>query len=497
MAKASWVSWIHGGNIRSVSWRRKALEITPIGWLLAPLALGFYFLKPSRLYSCMVFFLPFSATAVVNIGSGVSASGVQATMLFGVLWMAKELPRLWRVSSTDGEAHLKKPSRQLLLFLFAVVLSLVMPLMINGRVTVDLPEFANPESTAVRFTLRNITQTGYIIYGVLLTICVAGQTSKAQEFVKSVRIFVVSAIFVSLWGLFQFVCYWVGIAYPAYIFNTSATESALGYLQELEDIGMTRISSVATEPSILAQFLLVAAVFVLFALVSDQPIISKTWDRCALVVTVGVLLLSTSTIAYIGLGVTLVLYILALWHWRILRRRHAVLLIAFAAFLGLVYAAYSPVQDLVDLMLLGKGESSSGIGRMLSVLQASDYFLQYPILGLGWGSLASHDLIFKLLSNTGILGFSSFSLFVFTVLARLWQRARSGKARDLTQSWHSACLLVALLVLLFANMTTGFVYPYGHAWFVFGLAMSVPSLYPLTERVAYPTQLQPSPAALP
>ena len=463
---------------------------------MLPLALGFYFLKPSRLYPCMVFFLPFSATAVVNIGSGVSASGVQATMLFGVLWMAKELPHLWRVSSTEGEAHLKKASRRLLLFLFVVVLSLVMPLLINGRVVVDSPEFVNPESTPVRFTLRHITQAGYILYGVLLTICVAGQTSKVQEFARSVRIFVLSAMFVSLWGLFQFFCYWAGIAYPAYIFNTSATGSALGYLQELEDIGMTRISSVATEPSILGQFLLLAAVFVLFALVNTQPIISRTYDRCALVMIVGVLLLSTSTIAYIGLAVTLVLYMLALWHWRILRLRHVVLLIAFVALLSLAYAAYPPAQDLVDVMLLGKGESYSGIGRMFSILQARDYFLQYPILGLGWGSLASHDLVFKLLSNTGILGFSSFSLFVFTVLVRLWQRARSGKGRDLTESWHSVCLLVALFVLLFTNMTTGFVFPYGHGWFMFGLAMSVPALYPPAKRFAFPTQLEPSPAAL-
>lgn len=473
------------------------MEVTPIGWILVPLALGLYFFRPSRLYSLMVFFLPFSATAVLNIGSGASASGVQASMLFGSLWMAKELRPLWRRSITDNETNLQRPARRLLLFLLVVAMSLVMPLVINGRVIVESPELANPEATPLQLTVRHITQTVYVLYGVLLAICVAGYTLKVREVLRSIRIFVVSAIFVSLWGLFQFSCHWIGITYPAYIFNTSATESALGYLQELEAIGMTRISSVATEPSILAQFLLIAGVFVLFALISDQPLISRAWDRFALVNIGAVLLLSTSTIAYIGLAVAVFLYMVALWHWRILRRRHAVLLAMFVAFLWLVYSASTPAQDLVDSMLLGKGQSYSGVARMLSVLRAGEYFLQYPILGLGWGSVTSHDLVFKLLANTGILGLSAFSLFVFTLIARLWRCASVNEAQDLTHSLP-VCLLVALLVLLFANLTTGFVYSYGHAWFLFGLAMSVPALYPpLKEQGPYPTQLQPSPAILP
>src|SRR5580700_8312577 len=77
----------------SVFSRGEVLEITPIGWVLIPLGVIFYFFAPDRLYPWMVFFLPFSATAVVNIGSGDAASGVQAPIFLGALWMAREFPR--------------------------------------------------------------------------------------------------------------------------------------------------------------------------------------------------------------------------------------------------------------------------------------------------------------------------------------------------------------------------------------------------------------------
>jgi hypothetical protein len=458
--------------------REEDLELTPIGWVLVPLALWFYFLKPSQLYWWMIFFIPFSATAVVNIGSGVSASGIQASMLFGSLWIAKELPGSWRASNSTVAPQLRKPARQLMIFFFVVVLSLAMPVWINGRVVIESPEFANPESTPLQFSSRYITQTLYILYGVLVTICVAAKASKPSDFMRSVRVYVMSSIFVSLWGIFQLFCYFAGVTYPAYIFNNSATPSALGYLQELESLGTTRISSVATEPSLLAQCLLLATVFVLFALIDRKPLISKFCDRFALVVIVLVLLASTSSIAYIGLAVALILYVLALWYLRILGYRHVLSLAIFGTFLLGVYALYSPARDLVDAMLLGKSESYSGIARLLSVVQAGSYFVQYPVLGLGWGSVTSHDLIFKILSNTGIMGLVAFSLFLFTVITRLWQAMHINRLRSSSATLFPVCLFITTVVLLFSNIATGFAYSYGHTWFVFGLAISASTLRP-------------------
>src|SRR5437762_4404654 len=92
-----------------------------------------YLFAPQHLYTCMVFFLPFSGTAVANIGSAGAASGIQATIFFGALWMVKEFPSCWRIRSSDRQLLLRKPARQLGLFLFVVILSLIMPVWIHGR----------------------------------------------------------------------------------------------------------------------------------------------------------------------------------------------------------------------------------------------------------------------------------------------------------------------------------------------------------------------------
>jgi O-antigen ligase len=98
------------------------------------------------------------------------------------------------------------------------------------------------------------------------------------------------------------------------------------------------------------------------------------------------------------------------------------------------------------------------------------------VLGLGWGSVTSHDLIFKLLSNTGILGFSVFSYFMISLLRRLWRGSKTVGISNPEWRWWSRCLLAACLVMVFTNITTGFDFVFEHFWFLLGLAMSVPSL---------------------
>jgi O-antigen ligase len=113
------------------------------------------------------------------------------------------------------------------------------------------------------------------------------------------------------------------------------------------------------------------------------------------------------------------------------------------------------------------------MARLLSVLMARDYFLQYPVLGLGWGSVTSDDLVFKILSNTGIAGLLAFCLFVVSVFVHLWKSARRARANS-DLSFVAVSMIVVFSVLIFTNATSGFAYAYSHVWLIFGLAMSVP-----------------------
>ena len=213
------------------------MEITPISVILIPLGVFSFFFAPRLLYGCTVFFLPFSATAVVNFNRTIGATGLQATMFFGVLWMLKEglgalkKPSLWR------SPQMQTSVRRLRFFMFAVVLSLIMPIYIHGRLTVDCPDIACTDSGPLTFSLKHITQVMYLAYGVMLTVFIAVKNSDIRQFRKSVRIFLTSAVFVSFWGFLQWYCYRAGISYPAFIFNNNTSISAQGYLEDLQDLG--------------------------------------------------------------------------------------------------------------------------------------------------------------------------------------------------------------------------------------------------------------------
>jgi O-antigen ligase len=468
------------------------LEVTPIGWILIPLGIAYFLFAPGRLYMWMVFSLPFSATAVVNIGSGESASGVQATMFFGALWMAREFPKFLGTQDSQIKQNLRSPTNQLRWFVLVAVVSLIMPLWINGRLYIDDPEFSNgfANSAPLVFRLRNITQVVYLVYGVVLTILVAFKNSDVRELMRSVRIFLISCVFVSLWGFLQLFCSLLNITYPAYVFNTSATGSAQGYLDRLEDLGISRISSVATEPSTFAACLLIAFVFVLFAVTGKLPLISRGWDRFALAAIFGALMISTSTTAYLGLAVVFVVYMFFLKQMRIRRRKYVIALLALVGLVGLMVAFFSPAQDIFTSLVVGKADTYSGVARAYSVALAAQYFLQYPILGLGWGSVTSHDLVFKLLSNAGILGFSAFFFFLFSLFRRLWRGSKTAGGRSPEWRWWSTCLLGAFLVMVFTNVTTGFDFVFEHLWFLLGLAMSVPRVSPALRLKRPPPDLR-------
>jgi hypothetical protein len=454
------------------------LDVPPIGWILILLGFGCFVFARRFLYPLTIFFVPFSATAVINIGSKDNASGLQATIFLGSLWMMSEIFTFFRDKNSALRENLVKPMKYLGWFVGVAALSLLMPIWINGKVFIEEAEYSNGFGNAepLVFTARHVTQFVYLIYGAMFAILVAYKNSDARQFVKTVRIFLCSAIFASFWGFIQLTCSLLHVDYPAFIFNTSATKSALGYLEELEDIGITRVSSVATEPSIFAGCMLIAFIFALFAVTRKRPIISFVWDRVAFAIIFGALLISTSTIAYIGLVAVFIIF----WFTRAKRgffkAKHVWTFLLVVAMIFSIFAFFTPAREIINSLVISKTESYSGIARAYTIALAAQYFLQYPILGLGWGSVTSHDLIFKLLANVGVIGFTAFCIFLGSLFSRLWRRRTYGTAANSEWPWWGGCLFVAYVTVVFTSLTTGFDYVYSHIWMVFGLAMAIPPI---------------------
>lgn len=442
---------------------RATMTVPITGALILIIGVLFFFLSSELLYASMIIAIPFSATAVANVGWGGGEKGVAAWLFLGALWVFKRTisgAPPWRA---PGWFWSRRARYGLLAFLGAVVASLCVPLLLNG--TSWVPDPLSSEIIPLRFGLYNVTQTAYLAFGVLLAVFAAAENWSSARLFSTLKLYVGSCAFAAAWGLFELWCDITGHTYPAYIFNTNAGESALGYLEvfKLAEGNLGRISSVALEPSVLAQELLLAFVILLICLGLHWPLLGKRWDYAALALIVATLVASTSSTAYIGILAALVVAAVALFQagkpWKLY-----FVLAGVAVAMGVLVVAMMPfVEQVAAVVVLNKfDEVGSGLERLHSIGLAAQDFLRYPLLGAGWHTVPCWDLLFLILANTGLIGLIAFASFLFPVVRGLWVSA--GRRNS-----AAVVLLSAVTLMVILAEAAGLTYAAGYDWLVFGL----------------------------
>jgi hypothetical protein len=446
--------------------------MTPIGYIVLPIGLAALFLSKKWLYRCFVFSTLFSATSAVNFGAKDSGSSLQLWMFFGFLWLLRlVLDNLSSLSfSIDG--RIRRPCLWLIAFLFVATFSLLMPLYIDGSLLITSTSLIDNSETPLYLTSHNFTQLLYLVFGVVTAICVAHVNFQDSERLETERIILFSAIFVTLWGFLQLVCNQTGVPYPDFIFNNSASVSGKGFMESLN--GVARVSSVATEPSILAQSINSLLPLTIPAWLRRGSVLSVPMDRFCTVLFIILLIISTSSSAYLGMFILVAILCLLLVHTRTASRKRV---IAFAVTAGVIavsigaIAAVSvpKVRDLLGSILLDKSSSGSALERSRSVVLAFGYFQKYPILGIGWGSATSFDLVVLLLATVGIIGTFVFGGAMWSVLRANW---RAMEQLILPEDLSRAAWFLGLAVFLFASLIIGFPLAFGNFWLILGMALS-------------------------
>ncbi|HEY0796720.1 MAG TPA: O-antigen ligase family protein [Acidisarcina sp.] len=473
--------------------------MTPHAFILVPLGLMLFVFSRKWLYRLMVASTLFSGTAVFNLGSGDGASGVQVWMFFGSLWLLREAITRLLQGRLSIRRRLVTPATWLGVFLFMAAISLVMPLYINGHLQIGSATLTDNSTTPLIFTSRHITAWLYIAFGILLAISLADENSSVDKLEATGRVYLCTGVFVSLWGFFQLLCPLIGLTYPAFIFNNSTSPGAMGYMATFPGMELLRMSSVALETSIMSQALLTVLPLTFPALLGRGRLISIKSDRYCALLIVAALIGSTSSSAYAGL---LFVAVATLWMAARMKINRATTIIKMAL-LGaacvstVVFVLYTQVvfmRQMLDLILFAKGSSYSALERLKTIELASGYFSRYPLLGVGWGSVTSHDLLFKLLADVGLIGFMSFAGAVLWLIIRLNRdlKGRQDRVAMIQMAW-----LLSLTVLIFTNVLSGFAYVLGHMWFTFGMAITCATLTgplnarPNTQTVPAGPQLHP------
>jgi hypothetical protein len=439
---------------------------------MLPIGLLGLLLSRKWLYRLFVFWTLFSASAAANFGEGQNASALQVWMLFGSLWLARLGLDHLLTFSFSGDRRILRPCLWLTAFLFISSLSLVMPVYINGKLAIASPFLFDVSETPLFLTSHNVTQLLYLIFGVLIAICVAHSNLRDEQRHETERIILISAIVLAVWGLIQFVCNVTGIPYPYYIFNNSGSISGGGYSQTFNGLG--RITSGTLEASVFAQDLLSLLPLTLAAWLGRGFVLSVWLDRCSAVLFVAVLLLSTSSTAYVGLmALVLVLLPVLLRTGTISKARalKSALITGVTVFavVALFASSNSVVRDVLTSAVVEKSSSGSALERLMTVQLAFGYFQRFPMLGIGWGSATSHDLIVLLLSNVGIIGACTFFGAMFCIMRANW-RAMGPLVSSMDLS-RSAWFL-GLTMLLFTSIIGGFPLVLGNFWLVLGMAIA-------------------------
>jgi hypothetical protein len=454
------------------------MEFPVTGLIILVAAIWLFFFRPRWLYPALIISIPFSATAIVNFSMNGSQLGlgrspeksIMAFQLFTVLWIVREafsrIPQ-WR---RKGWFLTRRSRFWLLAFIGAVALSLCVPLLFNGTSSVASFEAAGGDyfvaSVPLQFTRYNVTQFLYLAFGIMMSIFIAAENWHPARLLSTLKLYLWSCVFVAAWGIYQLWCNVTGHAYAAQIFNTSKNLSSMGYMEtfSMGSLIVDRISSVALEPSDLAEEVLFAFVVLLVCLGLRRAILPRGWNWLAVFLIGIVLLMSTSSTAYFGIFAAMTLSGVALARAGSHRWKHYVALTVAILTLGVLLTAWVPlVNTIVQNAIFLKYVNGSGHTRLESVQNAARAFARYPILGSGWPAVQSYDLLFLILANTGLIGLIAFAGLLLPVLRGLWRLTAS-------RNFLATVILSAIAVALILAEGKGLTYGPGYFWLYLGLA---------------------------
>ena len=355
----------------------------------------------------------------------------------------------------------------------------MMPIFIDGDLLIDMIDGTNIHSIPYTFSNWHIVQYLFIVFGLFFTIIVSIHNTSKHVYIYSLKIFFLSGLIVSLLGLGEIIFFELQISYPFYFLNNSISGS-INSPRLLNEYNVVRISSVAEEPSFFAQHILAIFPIGIFSVLCGRPILSPMMDKFAVAIMGVSLFLSKSTTGYLGL----IIVILVTSALIVLKRRprlksNFVLLILFLLVVVFIWFTTESVSKyIVETFITNKLNTGSAILRIHSINKAIEYFLSYPIFGIGWGVTPIYSFFFKMLAGMGILGTFFFLLIIYYPLYNLIRYFNLKVPGNLIsmECWAGAFLVSTFSQVLVLEMS-GFESKHLIFWFLLGMTISSTALY--------------------
>lgn len=450
------------------------MTIPMLGWLAIPIGLYLFGAGAAWLYRLAVFFVPFSATGVIVFTGTHLALPITISMFFGSLWIARIGINALAGNRTWEEKKWMRGELMVMAFLGVCYLSMLIPIFMAGQIFVF--ELDSRSLVPLIFGGNQIIHLAELTYGLTFSLLIARYNKNSTQIIATIKLLMLGLLFTALWGFVEVFSYYAEINFPYYIFNNTPADAAIvnGSARRIHgEIGLLRMSSVADEPSILAQTLLIGVTMLLVFVAYGYTIFGKVWDRGLLLIFFGAFLLSGSSSGIIGLAASILVFQFLVFNIKSNRLLSYGIILFTLLGTCIAWATVDAVNIFVDQLLFNKLETGSGEERLLTVITAWRAFLDSPVIGVGWGTVTSMDLAVRLLSNVGLVGAFVFFAFIFFVTRKLWQHVNYDFVTNRTLVVISAANLLAFISFWTITAVAGWATRFQITYAVIGMTLAV------------------------
>ena len=371
----------------------------------------------------------------------------------------------------------------LMMFVWGAITAVVMPRLFAGETyvfsTSRSSEFLGVNRSLLAPNSTNITQTAYLALSLVVFVAVSlllESKGRAEKFAMAVVSLGVANAIAAVLGLVEFE---LGVIGPIALLKNAS----YAVFDSYEIGGLVRITGAFAEASGFAGFTIPLMAFVGSLWRSG---FRRQLTGPLAFVLLALLLFSTSSTAYVALGLyTVLLVFAAAWQSIVPGGRRLALgwgsgligVAAAASSLAILFApeTFTTVWQFLDTMVVRKLESQSGVERSSWNSQAWTNTMETWGLGAGLGSVRASSFPFVLVSNIGFLGAGLFLAFVVRAAV-----APSGFVDDDIAMTRLAARHALLAALISASVSAG-VFDLGPTFYAYTAGAAMSSLAPTTK----------------
>lgn len=368
----------------------------------------FLFTRTRTLFYFTFFMSAFTATSMINLTN--SRNSILCYYIVGSFFIVKVIYELIIKRYTLKKV---KILNGLFYFMIYVTISLVLPIVYSKNTLVFTPD---SPFTYISFSIQNITQYLYLLFAFIIYI--ASYIVFTNEIkVDMKKIIDITAFTIIILGFLQFFTYHMHFDF---LFRTN-----YAHLVQYLETGLTRISSVTNEPSMLALFITPICVYYFVNIINGlrKKKLYK-FDIAMFLMIIITSLLNRASSFYLAIAIIFIILIIDLLKeifnkknkefiqdvltnkvYKFVKNNKFKSIIVSIILLALLFVLFKIVGYrflILALKLLGLDDSGST--RMELFSYHMGIFLKNLFTGVGFGTLRSNDLLSMWCAQVGLIG---------------------------------------------------------------------------------------------